>query len=245
MNFIKCFDERSANCSITGKRNLERRAGCEDTIYIDRTPQIKFFGLADGQTGKRYCCEGGKEVLGAIFQFVADKGITQMSQYEYVDELQYELGRLARDTISKLSLTKEVEKTEFASTLLVLAYDIQTGDYVIIHLGDGGIVVRNKDDEIYMLSQPENGLTTNYTWLTTSQESLHHIRIGFGNIKAFKRILMVTDGATVYVHGRNVPNGARKMICQCEREELVSALRDSNPLDDASCIVIDIVSNEL
>lgn len=239
MNFVNCIDELSVACSVTGKSNLARDLECEDVIYIDGTPEIRFWGLADGQTGKRYCREGGKEVLKAVFRFIASKGITQMTQYEHVDELQYELIRVIRDTISKLASDKGVEKAEYASTLVILAYDPHTGNYTIIHLGDGGIISRKKDGSISMLSSPENGLTTNYTWLTTSQEALHHLRIGFGNTKTYSRIVMITDGATVYAHGQHISERAKKMIDSGNREDLVSFLDQSDPSDDASCIVID------
>ena len=176
MGYAKCFEELSVAYSTIGKNNMERDAECEDVIFIDETPEIKFWGLADGQTGKKYCREGGKEVLEAVFHFISDKGITQMSQYEHIDELQYELIRVVRETISKMASNKQVEKAEYASTLVVLAYDTYTGNYAIIHLGDGSIIGRKKDGGISMLSSPENGLTTGYTWLTTSQEALLHLR---------------------------------------------------------------------
>lgn len=239
MNFVNCIDELSIAYSVTGKSNLARDLECEDVVYIDGTPEIKFWGLADGQTGKRYCREGGKEVLKALFRFVVSKGITQMTQYEHVDELQYELIRVIRDTIAKLASNEGVEKAEYASTLVILAYDTHTGNYTIIHLGDGGIIGRKKDGGISMLSSPENGLTTNYTWLTTSQEALYHLRIGFGHIKIYSRIVMITDGATVYANGRHISERAKAVIDNGNREDLVFFLDKSNPSDDASCIVID------
>lgn len=239
MGYAKCFEELSVAYSTIGKNNMERDAECEDVIFIDETPEIKFWGLADGQTGKKYCREGGKEVLETVFHFISDKGITQMSQYEHIDELQYELIRVVRETISKMASNKQVEKAEYASTLVVLAYDTYTGNYAIIHLGDGSIIGRKKDGGISMLSSPENGLTTGYTWLTTSQEALLHLRIGFGCIQDFKRIVMITDGATALAHGKNISEKTRKLIGCGSRTDIVTSLVESNPTDDASCVIID------
>ena len=239
IDFIMHFEELSTAHSKIGINNSKRESECEDVIYIDGIPGLRFWGLADGQTGKKYCREGGIEVLKAVFRFIADKGITRMNQYEHVDELQYELIRTIRDTISQLATTEGTEKAEFASTLVILAYDTYTGKYTIIHLGDGSIIGQKKDGSISMLSSPENGLTTNYTWLTTSPEALYHLRLSFGNIRAYSRIVMITDGATVYARGRNINERAKQMIANGAREELVTFLDNSNPIDDASCIVID------
>lgn len=239
MDYRTFEKNNSLACSVTGMRNKERDAECEDIIYINETTRIKFYGLADGQSGKKYCRDGGREVLDAIFRYVVCKGISQMIQYEHVDELRYELIRVARSKIAEMALIGEEEKTEYASTIVVFAYDSQTDDYVLIHLGDGGILGQKKDGEVIMLSSPENGLTTNYTWLTTSQEALNHLRIGFGKINGYKRVLMITDGATVLVRGKNISDRALKYIDGQRREDIVNYLCESNPTDDASCIIID------
>lgn len=239
------FSEQVDTASVTGRRNLKRCAKCEDIIRTDTTSDLHMFGLADGQSGKKYCREGGKEVLNAVFKFIAAKGITQLLQYEHIDELQYELIKVVRDTISALALSEGADKTEFASTLVILAYDIYTGNYILVHLGDGCIMAQKADKQIFMLSAPENGLTTSYTWLTTSQEALAHLRIGFGNIGAYKRIMILTDGATVYAYGKNIPATAEEIIKNNSREEIISFLHESNPSDDASCIIIDFLSNNL
>lgn len=43
----------------------------------------------------------------------------------------------------------------------------------------------------------------------------------------------------MYARGRNITERARQMIANGAREELVTFLDNSNPIDDASCIVID------
>ena len=241
MKYINETKECYAACSVIGQNNKERAAECEDVIYIDKASGINFFGLADGQTGKEHCCDGGKEVLSSVFRFIIKKGISQMINYEHTDELQYELIRTIRETISKLASSAGMEKAEYASTVVAFAYDPKTYNFVLIHLGDGGIIGQGKNEEISMLSSPENGLTANYTWLTTSQDALNHLRIEFGNTRFYKRILMITDGASVFANGKNIPDKSKRLIASGSREDIVSFLNESNPEDDASCIVIDFV----
>lgn len=244
MKHANCSCGRGMACSVTGRNNEARNAGCEDVFSICETSRIMFYGLADGQSGKARCTAGGTQVLDAVFRFIAEKGIDGMRQYEHSDELQYELIRCVRSSIAALAGAEDTDRAEYASTLVVFAFDVQTRDYVLLHLGDGGIIACQNDGEIRMLSAPENGMTSQYTWLTTSQEALHHLRIGFGNLCAYRRILMITDGATVFARGKNIPERSRAMIRNGSREELVACLSGSEPTDDASFIVIDCPDSE-
>ena len=83
-----------------------------------------------------------------------------------------------------------------------------------IHLGDGGILGKRSDGSLNLISAPENGITSKYTWLTTSEGALLHLRIGFGQISNYNQVVMFTDGA-------------EEMIC------------NSRPSDDATFISID------
>ncbi len=233
------YEEQSTVSSVTGNNNKKRHEACEDVTYIQKTSEIRFYGLADGQTGKEYCRIGGKEVLKAIGWLIVNKGITRLMQYEYLDELQYEIIRVIRETISSLAADKKAAKEEYASTIMAFACDARTGSYLIVHLGDGGVIGCQKNGELKMLSPPENGLTANYTWLTTSRDALPHLRLSFGHIRSYDRIVMFTDGAEVLARGKNIPSGARQLMANGTREDLAAFLSDSNPSDDASCIVVD------
>lgn len=239
MEYVNNPDNTSTLLSVPGCRNRERKAKCEDTALFEETGTLKFFGLADGQTGKAHCREGGLEALRAVFRYIAEKGITQMMQYEHVDEIQYEIIKLVRKSITELATAEHAEKSEFASTLVVFAYDTQTGNSISVHLGDGGIIGNKTGGEIRMISSPENGLTANYTWLTTSREALMHLRIGFGSIREYKRILLITDGASAIARGKNLTERAKGIIGNGSREDIAAFLEESNPVDDASCIVMD------
>ena len=239
MGHSKWQEAKTIVWTVPGTSNRDKMKESEDVVIIDETSTIRFFGLADGQSGKGYCREGGNAVLRAVFQYVADKGISQMLHREHIDELQYEIIRIVRDTIASLANDTNTQNGEFASTIVILAYDAITEDYVSIHLGDGCIIGRKSNGEISLISPPENGLTANYTWLTTSKGALHHLRITFGKMNAYKRLLLITDGATMIARGRNLSERAKGIIKNGQQEEIVSLLNESNPVDDASCIVID------
>ena len=130
MNCAKYIKQRSTVYSVAGRGHTGKGIECEDITYLAETPKIRFFGLADGQSGKRCCREGGRAVLAAVFQFVASADITQLIQYKYVDELQYKIISVIRDTIDRLAASGRMDRAEYASTLVAFAYDIWTGQYI-------------------------------------------------------------------------------------------------------------------
>lgn len=232
------------NCfSQTGQHHIADKLPCED-VYITRYEgPFHFFGLADGQSGKRFCAIGGKEILAAIAQYIKDKTIPQLSHYEYIDELQYELIRVIRNTLSKLSEEHHADLSEFSSTIIAVAVDANTNDYLIIHLGDGSVVGINGENSTIMLSAPDNGITSKYTWLTTSTDAMKHLRIYKGSIENLKRIVLLTDGATMLCRGRNVAKKAEHILCDLDAPDNISKeIRQGDPLDDASCVVVDLGS---
>lgn len=230
------------NCfSQTGQHHIADKLPCED-VYITRCEgPFRFYGLADGQTGKRFCAVGGQKVLTAIAQYVEDKTIPHLCHYEYIDELQYELIRVIRSTLSKLSEEYHTDISEFSSTIIAMAIDANTNDYLIIHLGDGSVVGINSENSTVMLSAPDNGITSQYTWLTTSTDAMKHLRIYKGSIEELKRIVLLTDGATMLCRGRNVAKKAEPILCDLDDPgNILKEIRHGNPLDDASCIVVDL-----
>lgn len=229
------------NCfSQTGQHHIADKLPCED-VYITRYDgTFHFYGLADGQSRKRFCAVGGQKVLTAIAQYVKDKTIPHLCHYAYIDELQYELIRVIRSSLSKLSEEYHTDISEFSSTIIAVAIDANTNDYLIIHLGDGSVVGISRENSTVMLSAPDNGITSQYTWLTTSTDAMKHLRIYKGSIESLKRIVLITDGATMLCRGRNVAKRAASILCDLDNpENILQEIQQGNPVDDASCIVVD------
>lgn len=240
-------DCESAYTTITGLRNREEYKQNEDVVFIDESAQVMFYGLADGQSGKTHCREGGLEVLKAVYQYVLHEDIGQLMQREHTDEIQFEVLRLIRTTIENLAKKRKTEKTEFASTLVAFAFDKRSNNYIALHLGDGGIIgAKNDTEDLVFISPPENGITARYTWLTTSLSVLSHLHIYFGSVEKYKRIVLYTDGAVEICHGKNVPASAKQLICKSrESKEIFNYMQENYHADDASCIVIDFDKTEM
>jgi len=231
---VKCFSQ-------TGKYHIAENLSCEDVYFTLDEGSFHFYGLADGQSGKCFCAVGGREALIAIAQYIKGRTIPHLIHYEYLDEMQYELIRAIRSTLSQLSDEHHADISEFSSTIIAVAVDAHTKDYLIIHLGDGSVVGVNRENSTIMLSTPDNGITSQYTWLTTSTDAMKHLRIYKGSVDNLKRLILLTDGATMLCRGRNVVKKAEPILCDLDDPGcIISEIKKGNPLDDASCIVVDL-----
>lgn len=227
--------------SQTGRSHLEDGLACEDVTFTAQTAGFRFFGLADGQSGKRFCTVGGLTVLKAIAQYIAEKTMPALIKCAYPDEIQYELIRAIRGTLSGLSQAYQEDITAFSSTVVAVAVDTDSKDYLAIHLGDGAILGVKSETGPFMLSAPENGITHQYTWLTTSPNALRHLRLYRGSVKNLERMVLLTDGATMLCRGGNITKKAVSVLCDLSKPEgIPEAIQKGKPLDDASCIVVDL-----
>lgn len=226
-----------------GTYHESRDECCQDTVLCKEEADTLFYGIADGQSGKVYCNIGGEEVLKSIYQYIKKKAIEEIIQYEYKDEIQYEILKIIRDRIAELSKEYSADIGEFSSTIIVLAINPKTGNYMILHIGDGGIMAERTDQSIELISKPENGITKQYTWLTTNSELLAHIRIEFGNVGSFSRIIMFSDGADVICNGNNIPGKIKHFLDEkVDADVMFDYIKKSGHVDDASCAIIDIVN---
>lgn len=223
----------------TGQHHMDEGKDCEDVSVIVTRANYCFYGLADGQSGKRYCREGGRAVLMAVSDFLEQKGIHNLCQYEFLDEVQYELIKVIRETLSTLGKSYGTDSLlDFSSTLVVFAMDPHAKEYITVHIGDGAIIAVSKDNTLEVVSGPENGVIDKYTWLTTSRDAMYHIRIRRECINTIRRIAMVTDGATMLIRGRAIAKNAESLLIEGTVKDFESEIFSAHPQDDASCILV-------
>ncbi len=206
---------RAQTARVTGARHVRAGEMCQDAALCGVRGELAFYGLADGQSGARFGLEGAQAALTVIRDYIGRRGLTLLASYVYTDEIQYELAQLLRRELRRLSRLRGAAETDFGSTAVVFAVCRRTGRYMTVHLGDGAILGVKGEGTPQLISAPENGVTAQYTWLTTS------------------------DGARAICCGRNIPLRARELLARGGAAEVLAAVRESRPEDDASCIVLD------
>lgn len=224
----------------TGSQNRSMGKPCEDVIFTRETPELCFWGLADGQSGTRHGAQGAEACLKALEALIRETGLSRLLDHPFPDELPCVLMKTIRGSILSLCRIQGGVFRDYASTVLAMAMDPATGRYALVHLGDGCAVDIGKDRSLTMLSAPENGQASiHYTWLTTSDNAVAHLRLRFGYFSKDARVILMTDGVKQLCHGKNIPRQAREKLTNGSLADIAAYLRESDSLDDASCIVLD------
>ncbi len=99
----------------------------------------------------------------------------------------------------------------FACTVVAFAIH-KNGDWVAVHIGDGGIIGRDQDGDLKIISLPENGEYANETYFVTQDDAIQHIRVvhsldpraPYGICDA----LLFSDGPEYSLLRRQTPNNA-------------------------------------
>lgn len=232
----------AASNQKTGEEHLRRGEECQDVIYMTHEGPLHIYGLADGQSGKAHSAEGGRRILHTVASCLMAHGLREFINCAHEDELKYVIMRHIRRTLDEMKRELQLEDVkELSSTLVMLAIDTTTGEYMALHLGDGAIIGARCDGSMRMISEPENGMTSRYTYLSTSGDAMMHLRISFGTATAYSRIILVTDGASSICRGGNILPRSKFLIRGSDRHTLVGVMDEETPSDDASIIVIDVM----
>lgn len=239
---ITPWDFSLSHARITGARHKENLQPCEDAVVLRSTEEYLFCGLADGQSGATRGAEGGRACLEAIADHVENIRLETLLHAPFPDELPCMLTRVFRKRL--LTLAPPEDWKDLASTLLAVAVSRKTGDYLLLHLGDGCAICVAGDGEPAIFSPPEQGLSLHHTWLTTSDNAVSHLRLSFGSLRGRKRLVLLSDGAVCLCRGQNIPWRAKELLKNGTPEELHRFLERSVPADDATCILLDLAEQD-
>lgn len=233
------------NCtsySMPGQIHVIRHEANEDVILCEEMPELNFYGIADGQSRKKYCRIGAELALQEVRDYLVENPMKDLFSYRYVDEIRFGIINRIRKKLVQLSDNYQADICEFSSTVLALAIDSKTGMYMFVHLGDGGIIGKRTDGSLYVVSGPDNGITSAYTWLTTSQSALSHVQIGFGNVTKYNRMVMFSDGATEICKGNTINSHAAFLIEKSkDHSAIYEYVKGRHNMDDTSVVMIDVL----
>lgn len=161
---------------------------CQDSVLVKQEDSYLFLGLADGAGSAKHSDIGSNLIL----KFLAIH--MQISFDYYLNNLEKSnknlLGRihLALVAIAKI---KNVEIKDLSSTLQFIA--VYYDEYIIVHIGDGVIGTLDNNDNLSVISEPENGEYSHLTHFTTTLDS-KRVRIYRGKIKDINGLALMSDG---------------------------------------------------
>lgn len=88
-----------------------------------------FVGVADGQSLKHFSVQGGKLSLLKVAEYFRDRRV-EVLKNKYVDEIQYELIHLIRESLNNEANRNNADIEEFSSTLCSISIDKESGEFI-------------------------------------------------------------------------------------------------------------------
>jgi len=177
-----------ANISVIGKGHLKLNKVCQDHSK-KYEKKINILTLADGAGSKSHSHIASKLLTKEICKYLK-KNFDKIYEGEYIyvreNLMTYLLEKLKNKQYS-LSLNSI---DQLASTLLFVA--IKDNKFITGHIGDG-VIGYVKNDELKVISKPENGEYANSTYFIHPKFK-NMLRLGKGELKNITGFILMTDG---------------------------------------------------
>lgn len=225
---------------VIGENNTKISEKNEDAVLIEENDQYLFLGIANGKSSCNYGKKGGEISLKTLFHYIVDKGICQIIDGKYQDEEKYEIVRMIRRKLEKEAINLNTIDEEMSSTLVAIVIDKTNHQFLTIHLGNGCIVGLMRNEKVIMLSAPRNGVTANYTWVTTDEDAPHYMRFIQGNLEGFTNVYIMSDGVDCICYGKDILLEGERILKTGDSKKIFDFIEKSEPWDDATCVSLTI-----
>ncbi len=250
------FEIKIASAFVEGRGHIQKGLPCQDRTYslVDQENKFYFLTLADG---------AGSCKLSHIGAEIVTKNICALFHENYDALLSMETERLQKYIISNLLIelneyAKEnnINIKDLSSTLLFVA--VKNDTYISGHLGDGVIGYLSSEDEIKVLSHPENGEYSNQTYFVTSNQSYDYLKIFRNKIDDISGFILMSDGSEESLydkHNKQLADVNTQMINWLETHKssiVEEALKDNlekvirmKTSDDCSIGILKIIRQKI
>lgn len=176
----------------TGVCHLKNGMKCQDQIISKKRGIYQCIVLADGAGNQDINILCVKEVINQtadnILHIISNPTILNSGKQNIVRSIMRENVHI----ISKYMELYHLPANDLASTLAGVAINTETGEYLMVHLGDG-IIIGKSDNKVKAYSYPVNG-DSNETFLTISSNIIDNTKVLRGFLGEFKKIVICSDG---------------------------------------------------
>lgn len=194
MNLIvnsNCINKMNLSTAFATQQGVSHRISdtpCQDSVLVKQEDSYLFLGLADGAGSAKYSDIGSKLILRFLsmqmqISFEYYKRNAAASNKELLEKIHLALISIAD--------VKKIKVKDLSSTLLFIA--VYYGEYMVVHIGDGVVGILDEDDNLSVLSEPENGEFSHYTYFTTSLDS-NRVRVYRGDVDKLNGLILMSDG---------------------------------------------------
>lgn len=170
----------------TGRIHQQVFKSCEDKAINGDMQGMRYIALADGAGSLKYCAEGAQCSVKAIAEYVSENFDRLL--YEDTQKVKYIIMNHILFSLKKSAGIRDIK--EFGSTLLFVG--VKNGKYILFHQGDGTIFA-NSTHGFKNISSPMNGISSQYTYLTTTHDGYKYARLLRGE-NIYNMFLLCSDG---------------------------------------------------
>ena len=186
-------DWKLASAYVTGRGHLKKNIPCQDRTFelINKHSTGIFYGLslADGAGSYKYSDIGAEIVTKEILTYLK----ANFSNLLKVKSVSKKIIQHIEKILFVEAENRDIDIKELSSTLLFIV--LKNNKFITGHIGDGVIGVLDKNDNISVLSHPDNGEYSNSTFFTTTDNFPNRLRVIRGDIVDSKGFILMSDGS--------------------------------------------------
>lgn len=181
-----------ASAYVTGRGHLAKNIPCQDRTYqlIRNHSSGTLYGLAlaDGAGSCKFSHIGAEIVTKDVLTYLKSNFATLLK----IKSASNKVLNYVEDRIAFEARKREIQSKDLSSTLLFVV--VKNGTYIAGHIGDGVIGCIDKKNKVSVLSHPDNGEYSNYTFFTTSKNYPNRLKIMKGETADILGFILMSDG---------------------------------------------------
>ena len=190
--YIETFSQVGEYHKSIGKEN-------EDAVKIVVNGEYIYGIISDGAGSSNYAKEAAWCTVNSVGNFCYKTGSEFFKdEKETARYLIFEVQQALFERAEELN----TDLPQMMCTLVLLAINTKTMQYVTVHIGDG-LIAKTTKDKTEIISYPENGATKQYTYMVNSPNVMKHLRVKTDNFESEAEFFMCTDGLTENCYSTN------------------------------------------
>ena len=187
---------KSVNVYVRGKGHVKEKLPCQDRTYSIVDKSIAVISLADGAGFYTHSQIGAEIAVKTVCEFLKKEFNSLYKNEDVITK--HEIHNKLYVRLKKTAKSLSVDLDELSSTLLFVA--VKEDKFIAGHIGDGVIgvlgILDGEEEEVEVLSHPENGEYANETYFVTSPNAINHFRITKGEIDNTIGFILMSDGSS-------------------------------------------------
>jgi serine/threonine protein phosphatase PrpC len=199
----------TAGAFVVGSGHDKERVPCQDFTYTLHQDKTSVMALADGAGSSSHSSIGAQISCKVSSKWIAN----HFDEYFYnIDGLADGLNKILLKRLKIAAKENDISIKQLQSTLQIVA--LKKNRFIVAHVGDGVIGVV-KNNNLQVISEPNNGEFVNQTYFIGSKLATQHIRIRKGYLDEIDGFVLMSDGSAESLYNKKekqISNAVKEML---------------------------------